>query len=391
MATADRLPDELLRRLERSSGDFSTQAIVTMGEQLPFFGRMSAEQRASIQLVVQTGVANFVEWLRDPKAAIRLTAEAFRAAPRDLTKRVSLRQTVEMVRTATDVFEQQLPSVATDPAQLAALTEAVLRYGREIAFAAATVYAAAAESRGAWDARLEALVVDGVVRGDPDESLLSRASALGWDLAATATVVVGNPPDGPASTVSSSVRAVAARHVRDALVGVQGSRLVAVVSGALPGTPLLADLTSFFGPGPVVVGPPAASVGVAHRSAVEAIAGLRAAPAWPSAPRPVLASALLAERVLDGDPYAERALLDQVVRPLLAAGGALADTLDAYLEAGGAVESCARTLFVHPNTVRYRLRRVAEVTGLEPTAARDAHVLRTACAVGRLAVARGTI
>ena len=83
--------------------------------------------------------------------------------------------------------------------------------------------------------------------------------------------------------------------------------------------------------------------------------------------------------------------LDLVVRPLLAAGGALADTLDAYLEAGGAVESCARTLFVHPNTVRYRLRRVAEVTGLEPTAARDAHVLRTACAVGRLAVARGTI
>jgi DNA-binding PucR family transcriptional regulator len=390
VAAADRLPDEVLRRLELASGDFSHQAIVTMAQQLPFFGRMNAEQRASVQLVVQTGVANFVEWLRDPRAAIRLTAEAFRAAPRDLTKRVSLRQTVEMVRTATDVFERQLPSVATDAAQLAALTEAVLRYGREIAFAAATVYAAAAESRGAWDARLEALVVDGVVRGDPDESLLSRASALGWDLSATATVVVGNPPDRPASSVTSSVRAVAARHARDALVAVQGSRLVAVVSGALPGTPLLTDLSGCFGPGPVVVGPVAASVGGANRSAVEAMAGLRAVPAWPSAPRPVLAADLLAERVLDGDPYAERALLDLVVRPLLGAGGALADTLDAYLEAGGAVESCSRTLFVHANTVRYRLRRVAEVTGLEPTTPRDAHVLRTACAVGRLAIARGT-
>jgi DNA-binding PucR family transcriptional regulator len=389
VAAVDRLPDTLLRQLERASGDFSTQAITTMSEQLPFFRRLDAEQRASVALVVQTGVANFVEWLRDPKAAIRLTAEAFRAAPRDLTRRVSLRQTVDMVRTTTDVFERALPTVAGDEAQLTALTEAVLRYGREIAFAAATVYAAAAESRGAWDARLEALVVDGVVRGDADESLLSRASALGWGVTARATVVVGNPPESGASAVGA-VRAVASRYERDALVGVQGARLVAVISGQLVGTTALTALAACFGAGPVVVGPAAESVGGAHRSAVEAMAGLRAVPAWPSAPRPVLAADLLPERVLDGDPYAERALVEGVVRPLLDAGGAFSDTLDAYLESGGAVESCARTLFVHPNTVRYRLRRVAEVTGLEPTAARDAHVLRIAAAVGRLAVARGT-
>ncbi len=54
------------------------------------------------------------------------------------------------------------------------------RYAREVAFAAATVYAQAAEMRGAWDARLEALVVDSVIRGEADESVRSRASALGW-------------------------------------------------------------------------------------------------------------------------------------------------------------------------------------------------------------------
>ncbi len=390
MAVADRLPDPLLRRVQRSSGEFSTQAIATMSEQLPFFRRLEAEQRASVQLVVQTGVANFVEWLRDPAAAIRLTAEAFRVAPRDLTKRVSLRQTVEMVRTATDVFERQLPALADDDTQLAALTEAVLRYGREIAFAAATVYAAAAESRGAWDARLEALVVDGVVRGDPDESLLSRASALGWAPGSEATVVVGNPPVDTGSTALESVRTVAARHRREALVGVQGSRLVAIISGDVATPAELTDLAACFGAGPVVVGPPVASMGAAHRSAVEAMAGLRAVPAWPGAPRPVLSSELLAERVLDGDPYAERALLDNVVRPLMEAGGALTVTLDAYLEAGGAVQSCARALFVHANTVRYRLRRIAEVTGLEPSDARDAYALRIACAMGRLAAAKGT-
>ena len=60
------------------------------------------------------------------------------------------------------------------------MREAVLRYSREIAFAAAEVYAQAAEARGAWDARLEALVVDALLRGEADDSLRSRAAALGW-------------------------------------------------------------------------------------------------------------------------------------------------------------------------------------------------------------------
>ncbi len=58
--------------------------------------------------------------------------------------------------------------------------EAVLRYSREVAFSAAEVYAQAAEARGAWDARLESLVVDAVIRGEADESMQSRAAALGW-------------------------------------------------------------------------------------------------------------------------------------------------------------------------------------------------------------------
>jgi DNA-binding PucR family transcriptional regulator len=48
------------------------------------------------------------------------------------------------------------------------------------------------------------------------------------------------------------------------------------------------------------------------------------------------------------------------------------------------LEACARSLYVHPNTVRYRLRRVGEVTGYSPTDARDAFVLRIALVVARL-------
>jgi DNA-binding PucR family transcriptional regulator len=72
------------------------------------------------------------------------------------------------------------------------------------------------------------------------------------------------------------------------------------------------------------------------------------------------------------------------MRPLADAGPALTETLDAYLDSGGAIEACARKLFVHPNTVRYRLKRIADFTGRDPTVPRDAYVLRVAATVGRL-------
>jgi DNA-binding PucR family transcriptional regulator len=55
-----------------------------------------------------------------------------------------------------------------------------------------------------------------------------------------------------------------------------------------------------------------------------------------------------------------------------------------YVEGGGALEACARSLYVHPNTVRYRLRRIGEITGYSPTDSRDSFVLRTALVTSRL-------
>ncbi|MDT7617966.1 MAG: hypothetical protein QOF00_5413 [Pseudonocardiales bacterium] len=372
-----------LRRLGLESGDLAAACLVAMEEHQPWFAALPADQRAAVLLVTQTGFANFVAWLGERGETIRLTAEAFRIAPRDLARRLSLRQTVDLVRIATDVFERHLPPLAADEAEQRVLVESILRFGREIAFAAATVYAGAAETRGAWDARQEALVVDAVVRGETDDALVSRASALGWDPAAAVRVVVGSPtadaPDEP-----RELRREAGRAGRSILVGVQGSRLVVLVSEAGEAGGSIGRLVDGFGPGPVVVGPVAPDLAAAHDSARAALAGLRAAPGWPDAPRPVGADDLLPERALSGDPAAPRRLVDACVTPLEAAGGELLRTLAVYLEGGGALESCARALFVHPNTVRYRLRRVSDLTGRNPTDPRDALVLRTALVVGRL-------
>ncbi len=111
-----------------------------------------------------------------------------------------------------------------------------------------------------------------------------------------------------------------------------------------------------FGPGPIVVGPTVPHLFAAGRSARAALSGLSAAPAWPDAPRIVESEALLPERALAGDQPARRILVDRVHRPLMAAAQApLLQTATTYLETGGSLEATARILFVHANTVRYRL------------------------------------
>src|SRR6478609_7745891 len=379
------VPESVLRRLKQYSGRLSTEAVRAMEERLPFFADLEASQRASVQLVVQAAVVNFVEWMRDPQSNVSYTVQAFEVVPQDLRRRIALRQSVEMVRITMEFFEEVVPLLARSEEQLTALTAGILRYSRDLAFAAATAYADQAEARGAWDTRMEANVVDAVVRGDTGPELQSQAAALNWDGTAPATVIVGLPRPGRADLASDDVHDVVTGHGRAALSDVHGTWLVAIVSGTLsPTDRFLADLMAVFAEGPVVIGPTAATLATAHRSAMEAIAGMNAVAGWAGAPRPVAARELLPERALLGDATAIAALEVEVMRPLGDAGPALAETLDAYLDSGGAIEACARRLFVHPNTVRYRLKRIADFTGRDPTLPRDAYVLRVAATVGRL-------
>ncbi|AWV48156.1 hypothetical protein JK2ML_1652 [Mycobacterium leprae Kyoto-2] len=389
----DTVPDSLLRRLKQYSGRLATEAVTAMQERLPFFADLEASQRASVTLVVQTAVVNFVQWMQNPHSDVSYTAQAFELVPQDLARRIALRHTVDMVRVTMEFFEEVVPLLARSEEQLTALTVGILKYSRDLAFTAATAYADAAEARGTWDSRMEASVVDAVVRGDTGPELLSRAAALNWDTTAPATVVVGTPTpnhDGPNGQVSSErasqeVREIAARHGRAALTDVHGTWLVAIISGQLaPTDKFFSDLLHAFSDGPVVIGPTAPMLTAAYHSASEAVSGMNAVAGWSGAPRPVQARELLPERALMGDASAIVALHTDVMLPLADAGPTLIETLDAYLDCGGAIEACARKLFVHPNTVRYRLKRITDFTGHDPTLPRDAYVLRVAATVGKL-------
>ena len=158
-----------------------------------------------------------------------MAGEVFGTAPRELARAVSLQQAVEMVRVIIDVVESQVDELAA-PGGEAELREAVLRYTREIAFGTAQVYARTAEARGAWDARLEALVVDSLVRGETGEGLQSLASALNWS-AAPVTVIAGHADGSEPEGLIDELRMIARRPRLDLLAGVHGHRLVVVLGG----------------------------------------------------------------------------------------------------------------------------------------------------------------
>lgn len=352
-----------------------------MEAQHDWYPALSAQNRAWVGLVAQAGIAALIAWYRDPARLSDEAIDVFGTAPRELTRSISLRQTLDLMRTVIDEVEAQVDTLAAR-GDADALRQAVLHFSREMAFAAAQVYAQAAETRGAWDARLESLVVDAVLRGEADDAVQSRVTALGWDGVTSVAVASGDAPSGSSAEAVDSLRNSARRLEIDCLAAVQGHRLVAVLGQIEDPVASVADLQDCWGEGPLVVGPLVPHVYAAGRSARTALAGHTAARAWPGAPRPCSGEELLAERVLSGDDRARRLLIERVNRPLVGAG-ALLETARAYLELGG-LEATARALYVHPNTVRYRLGRIADLTGYALTVPHDAFTARIALSLALL-------
>ncbi len=371
--------------LKSISGELATTTLKRLDDLLPWYRSMPASRRSSVGLVAQAGITSFVAWYKDPKSQPWVAADVFGVAPRELLRSISLQETLQLIRVVVQVVEDRV--VQEDES----LREAVLLYSREIAFSAADVYARAAEARGLWDARLEALVVDSILSGEHEEELASRIAALGWRAGGTVAALIGvaaEPVD------QDGLRRVARKNNADVLIGVHGNRLIVVIgrieietnTDSEPATfmKIAEQLDNFFGPGPMVLGPEMPSVAEAHRSAKAALAGFAVVKAWQKAARPINTEDLLAERSLAGDMLAKQTLVETIYRPLANNSPELLETLSTYLDTGRSLESTARELFVHPNTVRYRLKRISEIIGWDATGSREAFVLQVAMVLGSM-------
>ena len=183
------------------------------------------------------------------------------------------------------------------------------------------------------------------------------------------------------------------------LIGMRGETLVALfrLQGATnPDLTCTAIAGAFASDVPLCLGPVRRGIIGASRTIHAALTTLRAIPALhaiiettPSSRvqhQPLLrAEDALPERALLGDEDARHELVDGIYANLLGQGED--DPVSSFLESGRSLEITARMLNVHPNTVRYRLKRMADTTGWDATNPRDATVLTTAIALGRIAYA----
>lgn len=378
--------ERTLARLRQISGEMATATLRRLDEDLPWYRELTPARRSAIGLVAQSGIQSFINWFDNPEAEGWVASDIFGNAPRELIRSVSLQQTLQLIRVVISVVQDQF--TADDPE----LHLAFLNYSRDVAFAAADVYAQAAEARGQWDERLEALVVDSVVNGESTHELPSRLAALGWSTTGPLYAVVAASSGLPdLELLRRTARAAGA----EILTGVQTDRLVMILGQSTPENvgehphpfsikAVVRELAPMCADGPIVIGPPAATVIEASTSARAAQAGYRAAAGWKLAPRPVLADDLLPERALAGDPLARVTLIQKAYVPLSRQSTDLLGTLRSYLDSGRSLEGTARDLFVHPNTVRYRLRRITDVLGWDPTDPRDALILQMALILGSI-------
>jgi DNA-binding PucR family transcriptional regulator len=366
------------------SGELSSETLRQLDKTLPWYREMPAARRASVGLVAQSGIGSFLAWYENPKSQPWVAADVFGLAPRELLKSISLQQTLQLIRVVVQVVEERV--VREDPS----MREAVLLYSREIAFSAADVYAKAAEARGLWDARLEALVVDSILSGEHTDDISSRVAALGWRAAGASLVLIGN---GDANLDIDQLRRIARKSDADVLVGVHGDRLIVVVGkvskaaaerSATSFAAIVSLLEPFFAPGALVVGPVVRDVSAAHNSARAALSAFAVLRNSSKLQRITQADDVLAERALAGDALAKQTLVDKIYKPLAENSAELLETLVAYLDCGRSLEATSKQLFVHANTVRYRLKRISEVIGWDATGAHEAFVLQVAMVLGSM-------
>lgn len=368
--------------LNSIAGELATATISRLDQTLPWYTAMPPARRAAIGNVAQNGITSFIQWYQDPSSQPWVAADVFDSAPRELLRSISLQETLQVIKVVVQMVEERVVAEQPD------LREAVLTYSREIAFSAADVYARAAEARGLWDARLEALVVDSIISGETSQEISSRVAALGWRADGQTAVLLGSTP---LAADPDAIRKITRKSGADVLIGIQGRRQVAVIGLIEPSShpeelilTVALKLESLFGDTALVLGSVVGAVSDANRSARSALSAYAVAAAVEERSRPILADDLLPERAMAGDSLAKAQLIERFYTPLASDFPELLTTLRAFLDGGRSLEACSKRLFVHANTVRYRLKRVLDEVGLDPTEPRSAFVLQIALLLGAI-------
>lgn len=257
---------------------------------------------------------------------------------------------------------------------------------------------------------VRAIAFECLISGIIDERAASVLRVAGFDGDFACFAFAGHPTDrgGASSAIAIIRQAVHDLGGSEPLIGVHDGAVVALVrleAAVSPDATCTASAKAFDPSAPICLGQTRRGIKGASVTMRAALTTLTAAPALssimlhtpPASSRAAQRTAVLhaedalPERAMLGEQEARRELVEDVYMRLL--GNSDNDdptmlTVATFLKSGGSLEVTARSLNVHPNTVRYRLKRMADTTGWDVTDQRDAFVLTCAISLGRIAHSR---
>jgi len=325
---------------------------------------------------------------------------------------VALGGLVDLYLSATWRLWRELPAESYSPAVLRGAVLAVLHAADDAVAAAAggfeRAYLSVARREEAERREFFEDLLSG--RGGVAD-LLARGERLGLRLAGPHQVMVVGSADGASSlsltgvhidsvvadaAAPSSSLVVSRRGRLVVIVGTAGDDEAAGVARALAGALARqapgrtgASEPGRAGPRPwrIALGRPYPGPSGVVRSFDEATDALDAAQRVGFADEVVRAADLLIYQVLLRDRGAITDLVQTLLTPLARARGGAAPllaTLDAYYARGGVAAAAARDLHLSVRTVTYRLARVKELTGRDPSRPADALALQVAVIGARM-------
>lgn len=179
-----------------------------------------------------------------------------------------------------------------------------------------------------------------------------------------------------------------AKNINDSAAFATPSHIILLAVREEPSEQALEKIRSVFVPSkkPICVSSLVEGVSEISSELTATLASIAVAPAVKHLPQIIHTDDVLPERALIGDSTAFNTLYNKVYQSLAPYSNddPTLETIDMFLRFGGALDQTAHELNVHPNTVRYRLRKVAQTTGWDATDPRAAYVLQTAITIGRI-------
>lgn len=376
---ADHLPDLAV----------GTMRQVTL--ELPYYRGLSVRQVAvDVPDVIERNLALFARLLREERLPQPGEVSFIvRSAARRAEEQIPLPEVLAAYFTGVRwCWKQAVAFIGEDDlASVAEVGELVLTYLQSVTVAVTDAYVEATSALHGRDREARAVLLHRLLEGSAEDEDWTSVNLAPWEECSVL-----------------SLRLPRARGADDVARAIESRRRVGALRDAfadLTGTAALDDLGSLGGivvlRGAVERGPVADLLGRTLRTGWQA--GLALADAHTPVPEAASAAhdcAEVAERLHHPSGVHELAdlvLEVQVTRPgpartalgkllvPLEEHPELLDTLRAYVAAHGRRAEAAERLHVHPNTLDYRLRRVGELTDVDPATRDGGQLLRAAVVV----------